>query len=128
MNNSQEGGRFMRTWKDVGLGIGMVIAPLLVVIGMLVMGAGCATLAKYGITNTPVVKQYAVSQVQQRLVKEGLSASPEEIGEWYDMLVSSKEMAALALKVQENAAVSNRACKLLEEYLTDLAPVLTPEK
>ena len=118
----------MNKLKDVVLGIGMVVAPLLVVIGILVMGAGCAILGKYGITNTPVVKQYAVTQVQSRLAKEGLTATPEEIGEWYDMLVSSKEMAALALKVQENAAISNRACKLLEEYLTDLAPILTPEK
>ncbi len=55
--------------------------------------------------------------MQRELVKQGLEVSEKELSKWYDDVVASAEIQAIAEEIGQNVSVKAKAEELIKEYL-----------
>jgi len=92
---------------------------------VLVMAAatGCTLIRAGGISEDmdPALKRLVMHRVQKELVRQGLTVSDKELSTWYDEVVKSAEIQALAEQIGQNVSIRGKAEELIKEYYPAIA-------
>jgi len=89
-----------------------------VLAGLMAVAVGCTVIRGAGITEdmNPAVKQLVMKRVARELKSQGLEVSNKELSKWYDDVVASAEIQAIAEEIGGNVSVKARAEDLIKEY------------